>query len=261
MDEIGQEPKREFRVPSGPWRWLAFVGVAGLVAAVTMVGVTRAGEGHGGHAASSPAATASHGLEPIIEVSAAVTQGSVVLQPLNPAPTAPHPAPGTVLLTCDSVVWDQMDPSWEADSLRVGTLWLLGGRHLGYVRLGLARQTAVASAGHSGSSRDVEMLVHVDAGSTVVIRAAQGTSTYFDFLKRAGTTGDFQGLGRGRGYTFVPCAAPDLGYGGLISVYNVGFSIVRGRTASVEVLTSPSARPVWLTFTAPSGEGGGPAAG
>jgi hypothetical protein len=258
MDEIGQEPKREFRVPSGPWRWLAFVGVAGLVAAVTVVGVTRADRGHRGDAASSPAATASHESEPVIAVSAGVPQGSVVLQPINPAP---QPAPGTVLVTCDSVVWDQMSPYWQADSLQVGTLWLLGGRHLGYVRLGRTTQTAGASAEHSGSSRDVEMLVHVGAGSTVVMRAAQGTSSYFDFLNSAGTTGDFQGLGRAHGYTFVPCAAPDLGYGGLISVYDVGFSIVRGHTASVEVLTSPSARPVWLTFSAPSGEGGGAAAG
>jgi hypothetical protein len=137
----------------------------------------------------------------------------------------------------------------------VGTLWLLDARQLGYARLGHSRQAADARPGQGGASRDVEVLVHVGAGSTVVLRAAAGASPYFEFLNSPGITGDYQGLDGGRGLTFAPCPAHDLGSGGLIALYDIGFSIVPGHTASVEVWTSPSARPVWLTFTAPAGRG------
>jgi hypothetical protein len=96
------------------------------------------------------------------------------------------------------------------------------------------------------------MLVHVDPGSEVVMRAAAGTGPYFEFLNSPNTTGDYQGFDWGSGYTFVPCSVPGPASGnGVTDFYEVGFSIVPDRTASVEVWTSPSARPVWLTFTAP----------
>jgi hypothetical protein len=261
MDEIGQEPGRDFRLPPGPRRWLTLVGVAGLVAAITVAGVNRLGGQHGAPAPGVPAATTSPDSESVIEASVwpGVPVTSPALIQVLPAPTSTVspdvPAPGTVLLTCDSVDWARPDPNWQADSLRVGTLWLLDARPLGYARLGQTQQADDGRAGQDGASRDVEVLVHIGAGSIVVLRAAAGASPYFEFLNSPGTTGDYQGLDGGRGFTFAPCSAPARGYGGLIALYDIGFSIVPGHTASVEVWTSPSARPVWLTFTAPAGRG------
>lgn len=253
MDEISQGPGRDFRVPPGARRWLTVIGAAGavgVVAAVAVFGVTRGGGRHG--AGASGGSAVSHRSDSVI-VASAGPGAPIAAVPNIPAPTLAATLPdaaGTVLLTCDSVVWRQPDPNWQAGSLQIGTMWLLGGRHLGYARLGRA-QPGGGHAGSGGTSRDVEMLVHIGAGSTVVMRAATGVSPYFEFLNSPATTGDFQGLDGGRGFTFVPCPAPDLGYGGLVPFYDVGFSIVPGHTASVEVWTSPSARPVWLTFTAP----------
>jgi len=83
-----------------------------------------------------------------------------------------------------------------------------------------------------------------------VMRAAAVTRPAFQFLGSPDPAGGFRGLGGARGYTFVPCPAADSG-GGMTGFYDLGFSIVPGRTAAAEVWTSPSARPVWLTFSAP----------
>jgi len=243
MDEIGQEPRRDFRLPPGPRRWLTVVGIAGLVAVVAVVGVNRLGRHHAASGAATPDAPS-----PIV---ASLFPGTPTLEPITPI-ELPADGTGTVLLTCDSVVTSR-HPSWQAGSLRVGRLWLVGGRQQGYVRLGRTRQPP---SGNSEASRYVQMLVHVDPGSEVVMRAAAGTGPYFEFLNSPNTTGDYQGFDWGSGYTFVPCSVPGPATGnGVTDFYEVGFSIVPDRAASVEVWTSPSARPVWLTFTAPGGQG------
>lgn len=253
-------------------RWLTAAAVAGLVAVVAALTVTRSwGHGTGGHDASRRDSAAG-----------STTSAGATAPPASPAAQVPPPAPatpvppgsahgaprpfvasGTVLLTCDSVSPGRLKPDWRAGSLRVGTLWLVGGRHLGYARLGRpgpayqgrdgrpASQGAGASAGYGRLSRDVEMRVHVDAGATVVMRAAAGTLGYFEFLNSPASIGDYQGLDGGRGYTFVPCPVANAGSGGT-DFYDVGFSIAPGHTAAVEVWTSTDARPVWLTFTTPT---------
>ena len=245
MDEISQEPRRDFRLPPRQRKWLTFVGVAGVVAALAVVGVNRLG-GH--HVASAPGRStpsASSGAQSLIMASLGPSG------PLTPI-ELPAAGTGTVLLTCDSVV-SSRHPNWQAGSFRVGRLWLVGGRQRGYVRLG---RTSQAPSGHSGSGLYVQMLVHVDPGSEVVMRAAAGTGPYFEFLNSPNTTGDYQGFDWGSGYTFVPCSVAGPASGdGVTDFYEVGFSIVPGRAASVEVWMSPSARPVWLTFTAPAGQG------
>lgn len=235
MDEIGQEPRRDFRLPPGPRRWLALAGVAALVAAVTVAGVSRLGEHRGAGASGRTTASASPDSQSVIAAS------------LVPAAGA-----GTALLTCDSVVWSHPAPNWQAGSLRVGTMWLLGARQQRYARLG---RTEAEPGAPGAVSRYVRMLVHVDAGSTVVMRAGTGTRPYFEFLNSPATTGDYQGPDGGSGYTFLPCPAADAGDGGMTGFYEVGFSIVPGHTAAVEVWTSPTARPVWLTFAAPAAPG------
>ena len=241
MDEISQGPDKDGRLPRAP-RWLPAAALAGLVAVAAALTVTRFG-GHDSTAApATPTATKAQSA------------------PTAPALAAPSPVPqlaaaGTVLLTCDSASPGKVQPDWRAGSLQVGTLWLVDGRRLRYARLGRAGrvgQTPQGASAPGGQSRQVEMLVHVDAGATVVMRAAAGTSPYFEFLNSPASVDDYQGDYGGRGYTFVPCSASDAGHGGTTDFYDVGFSIVPGRAASVEVWTSTDARPLWLTFTAPA---------
>jgi hypothetical protein len=84
------------------------------------------------------------------------------------------------------------------------------------------------------------------------MRPAAETRSYFHFWRdpgeNPGENGSYQSLG-GKGFTFAPCPAYERG-GDLTYFYDVGYSLAPGRTASVEVWTSPSARPVWLTFIA-----------
>jgi hypothetical protein len=254
MDEISQGPDGGLRLPKGPRRWLALAGIAGLVAAIGVYGVTRLG-GPGAGARSAPPVTAS--LSPSIVVASA----ELVPQPAAPIFVVPAPRPpgsvplqavasDTALLTCDSVIWGR-PPAWPAGSLRVGTLWIVDGRHLGFARLGRNLRAPAATAAHDTATHQVDMLVHVDPGSTVVMRAATGSWPSFEFLNSPASVGDFQGVEGSRGYTFVPCPGANPEYPGLTDFYQVGFSITPGHTASVEVLTPASARPLWVTLSAP----------
>jgi hypothetical protein len=218
MDEIGQEPRHDLRLPPGPRRWLTGAGVVLLVAALAV-----------------------YGARTILRAQAT---------------SAPPPAatPGTVLVTCGSAVFSH-DPGWQAASLQVGTLWFVAGRSLGYVRVGRPAGAATSPTANAATPKGVvgawvEMLVHVDPGAAVVMRAAVGTGSAFEFLGSPDPAGGFRGLDGARGYTFVPCPAADSG-GGMTGFYDLGFSIVPGSTAAAEVWTSPAARPVWLMFSAP----------
>ena len=261
-DEISQGPEREFRLPPRARRIVIAAAVAGLVAASAVFAVTRGG-GHGAHQAGVRGA---HGAVP----ASALPRPQLVIATMLPDSSsadqiliftnAPTPiaatayaivpavaAPGTVLMTCDTDSTGELGANWRAGSLRVGSLWLVGGRQSGYVRLGRARQPGLATAAGSTQLRAWEMLVHVDAGSAVVMRPAAGTRSYFHFWHDPGD-GSHQSLGD-KGFTFAPCPAFERG-GVVTDFYDVGYSLAPGRTASVEVWTSPSARPVWLTFTA-----------
>jgi hypothetical protein len=243
MDEIGQGPDND-RQRRASRSWLTTGAMICLVLVALVVAVRSASGSHPAPApaASKPAATAARSA-PVVAA---------------PAPAAQLvAAPGTVLLTCDSVTFSN-EPDWKAGSLRVGSLWLVGGRSLGYVRDGRAASAAGAPSGQAPAAKAVvsvvvQMLVHIDPGARVVMRAAAGTWPAFDFLNSPASIGDFQGLGGGLGYTFAPCPGADPGYG--TGFYDVGFAIVPGHMASVEVQASPSARPVWLTFTAPAKAG------
>jgi hypothetical protein len=263
-DEISQGPEREFRLPPKGRRFLIAAGLAGLVAACAVFAVTRGGAHHASAngAATVPALTVTVTPHPMLSIrnvlpdnSSAVGSGGLfVFMPDTPVPVtpiAPAPvvaAPGTVLVTCDTAFVGAPDPGWRAGSLRVGSLWLVGARQSGYARLGRARQPGRAAATNSAPPRPSLMLVYVDAGSAVVMKPAAGSRSYFQFSDDPGG-GSHQLLGD-KGFTLVPCSATAPGGGRLTEIYYLGYSIASGHTASVEVLTSPSARPVWLTFTA-----------
>jgi hypothetical protein len=224
LDEITHGPKREFRLP--PRRWLAIAAVVGLVAIGVALGVAGTGGRHAG--GSLPQATSSSGP---------------TLLPSMPRPTS---FPGTVLLTCQSANWGQLESGWRSSSLRAGPLWFVSDRQPGYVRYGRTMPSPGRSSGRAEPGRDVVMIVEVANGSTVVLKAGAGTASYFRFL-----SGGFE-LPGDSGFTFVPCPSGGLGPNGDLTDFYLGFSITPGRAAPVEVWTPVSARPIWLTFTAPA---------
>jgi hypothetical protein len=236
MDEIGQGPDKD-RQWSASRRWLTTGGIAGLVIVALVLTVTRT---NGSHPQAAPAPS----TPPVSAL------------PSVPPVSAPAPnlvvAPGTVLLTCDSALQGKLEPNWRAGSLRVGRLWLVAGRSLRYARLGRAAGAGQATSDKTLISRDVEMFVHVDAGPAVILRAAAGTNPYFQFIDGYGFGAEYQTLNGDRGFTFVPCPREASGAGGSIAFYDLGFAVAPGHSAAVEVWTSPSARPMWLTFTAPA---------
>jgi hypothetical protein len=217
LDEISHGPERDFRLPSR--RWLLAMAAAGILAVAAALAVT------GGHRGAPP-----------------------------PQPTS---APGTFLLTCASANWNQLNPDWRSSSLRVGPLWFVDSSQSGYVRDGDSPDTAGAVTGSAEPAIGVAMLLEVAAGSTVVMKPASGTQSYFRF---------FTGFGAGTayplpaplppgdtGYTFAACPRQHVGPNGRVTDFLLGFSIDAGRTAPVEVWTSASSRPVWVTFAAPAG--------
>lgn len=251
MDEISYGPKRNLRLPTPPGppgRWKA---VAVAVAVVMATGVFAAHRLGGQHARTAPA------------VSAAAATLGLTGPPLLPAPgPPPYPlaaAPGTSLIGCDSAISELLAPHWRARSLRVGPLWFVAARQLGYVRLGLARgpgrtPARRTPAGLTAPHRDVQVLVHVDAGPVVVLRAAAETWPYFKFLD-ARADGDARRFPPPavRGFTFVPCQRTGTAPADTVGFYQFDFSIAPGYSAAVEVVTS-AGRHTWLTFTAGAAE-------
>jgi hypothetical protein len=228
LDEISHGPKRHFRLPPG--RWLLAAVTAGIVAAAAAL----VASGVVGHRGASPRRTG---------------------------------APGTFLLGCDSADWNQLNPDWRSSSLRVGPLWFVDSSQSGYVRSGGSPGTAAPSpgaaapspgarsalAGDGGPSTDAVMLLEVAAGSTVVMKAASGTRSYFRFLSGFGPGTAYPLPPGDTGFTFVACPRQHAGPNGRVTDFMLGFSIGTGRTAPVEIWTSASSRPAWVTFAAPAG--------
>lgn len=248
MDEISQGPERGPGLSPKGRRGLATAAIAGLVAVAATFALTRAGGQQGAAAPTASAATATPGSQQI-------------MLPGSPAVGLPGPQivakagwrvvglPGSLssqpqvvgpvtTLDCQPAVRGQLGPDWRAGSLHVGSLWLIAGRKLGYVHLGLGAHPSGTAPGRGTSVRTVQTLVRLDAGSAVIMRIAPGTGPYFQFVDGAGQplTG---------AVVFESC--PDS-----TGLYHLGFSIAAGHTASVEFWTVPSGRPVWLTFSAPA---------
>jgi hypothetical protein len=216
LDEISHGPEQGFRLPSG--RWLLAAAIAGVLAVTAALAVT----GIGGHQRARPTG-----------------------------------APGTFLLTCDSANWEQLNPDWRSLSLRVGSLWFADNSQSGYVRDDSSPDMVGAVAGSAETTPDATIPLEVAAGSTVVMKAASGTQSYFRFLTGFGVGTAYSlpsPLPSGdTGYTFVACPRQHAGPNGRVTDFLLGFSIDPGRTARVEIWTSASPRPVWVTFAAPAG--------
>jgi hypothetical protein len=225
LDEISHGPERDFRLPSG--RWPPAAAAAGILAVAAALAVTGVGDHQGAH-------TRSVG------------------------------APGTFLLTCDSATWEQLNPNWRSLSLRVGPLWFADSNQSGYVRDGGSPDTVGTVTGGTVTGIDTVMPLEVAAGSTVVMKAPSGTRSYFHFLIGFGAETTYSQpspiypqpspLPSGEtGYTFVACPQQHADANGRVTDFLFVFSIDAGRAAPVEVWTSASSRPMWVTLTASSG--------
>lgn len=222
MDEINVGPKRDFRLPS--LRWFVAAAAAGLIAA-TAIFIAASGGGR-------------HPRPP---------GPSIVAAAPTPSPTA---APGTLLLSCDSANWGQLESNWRAQSLRAGPLWFVGARLSGYVHYS-GSQGAWRTVSRHGKLSVGVMIVEVTDGSTVVMKPAAGLHGYFRFLNGFdGTVGNRLPDGD-KGFTFSSCRRGDKGDNGLVTDFYLGFSIKAGHMAPVDVRTSSSTRPIRLIFTNP----------
>lgn len=223
LDEISQEPKRDFRLPS--WRWLVAAAAACVIAATAALVVTGGGRHH---AAASPGTSA--------------------------LPSArgrsPAAAPGTVLLTCASATRGQLGPDWRAQSLRAGPLWFADSRQTGYVHNGVPR-TAAHATQRPGLDHLVVMIVEVASGSTVVMKPAASARSYLRFVNGFHPGGSNQLPAGDSGFTFVSCPRGHAGANGRVTDFYLGFSIQAGHAAGVEVWPSASSRPIRVTFTCP----------
>jgi hypothetical protein len=128
-------------------------------------------------------------------------------------------------------------------------------KQTGYVISGRHKSPAYVAADGDSLSTNAVMILQVASRSAVVLKPAPGTQTYIQFASGF-TDGGIRWLPAGdTGFTFAPCPADAPGPGRTVATFYLAFSIQVDRTVPVEVLTSPSARPVWLTFMAPAGSG------
>lgn len=210
-------------MPSGPW--LAGAAVAVLIAGVIALVLTG---GDGLHAASPPG-------------------GPTALAAPGPSPSA---APGTVLLSCDSANEGQLGPDWRAGSLRVGPVWFVDGRQLGYVHNG-GWQGADRAMDRHGKSGFVVMIVEVTSGSTVVMKPAAAAQSYFRFVDGFGPGAGYQLPAGDTGFTFAACPRGTPRPNGQVTDFYLGFSIENRRAAPVVVRSSAAPRPIRVIFTCP----------
>ena len=223
MDEIDIGPRHDFRSPSS--RWLVVATAVALIAATATLIMTSGRDRR-------------------------------VPRPQGPSSAAATPtrsaigAPGTLLLTCESANWGDLGRNWRAGSLKVGPLWLVGGRRFAYMP---RRRFQGARPAIRRPPRRLQavMIVEVSDGATVVMRAADKAGPYFHFVDGFdGSAGNPLPKGD-TGFTFRSCPKGDTGPNGRVTDFYLGFSIESGRAASVDVQASVSSRPVQLIFTIP----------
>jgi hypothetical protein len=187
-----------------------------------------------------------HGLRPRTHQAIRVPAG----RGASPAPSTVA-APGTMLLTCDAANWGQLPSNWRSASLRVGPLWFVNGRQFGYVHRDVGGGRAVHRGSGRGMPRLGVMIIEVADGSTVVMKAAPGTRSYFRLLQGFDASRGIK-LARGdSGFTFVSCPKGSPGFNGAMTDFYLGFQIQAGSSAPVNVWTSPTARPIRVIFTCP----------
>jgi hypothetical protein len=151
----------------------------------------------------------------------------------------------------------ELNAGWQEHSVRVGGLWFVDAKGTGIVRLG--RPTGPGRPKRGPQIVYASLFLQYSGDTTTVLKPAPGAAANFTFNLGGGYIGDgvetgIEALPPGEtGFTFARCPAETPSPGGQVATFSVAFSIVPGTSVPVEVLTSPSAQPTWLTFTAPPG--------
>ena len=228
MDEISFGPKHDFRLPPG--RWLAATVAIALAAATVALIMTSGGRRV--HRPQSPVAAV-------------------------PVPTrAAAGAPGTLLLTCESANWGRLGKGWRAASLKVGPLWLVGGHQFAH-RPSRGAQGSVPVTPRSRRPSGSVMIVEVNDGSTVIMKAAAKAARFFHFVDGFdGPAGNPLPAGD-TGFTLRSCPKGDNGPNGSVTDFYLGFYADGASAALVDIQSSVSPRPIRLIFTSPHQRNGG----
>jgi hypothetical protein len=96
------------------------------------------------------------------------------------------------------------------------------------------------------------MIVEVMSGSTVVMKPAAATRSYFRFVDGFGSSTGYQLPAGDTGFTFAACPRGTPGLNGQVTDFYLGYSIETGRAALVEVRPSAMRRPIRVIFTCPA---------
>jgi hypothetical protein len=177
--------------------------------------------------------------------------GSQGSQIVTPSPS-PSPAPGTALLTCDSQNSGQLQANWRSGSLKVGPLWFVDGRTFGYVHRAVSTNPRFVGTGTSGGKlRNGVMILEVANGSTVVMKPAPDPRSHFRFVEGYNGPNPNRLPHEDTGLTLVSCPRGTHGDNGNVADYYLGFQMKAGTSATVNIWTSPRARPIRVIFTCP----------
>lgn len=172
--------------------------------------------------------------------------------PRSSAPaTTPSPvaARGTTLRGCDSANWGQLSRNWRSGSMVAGPLWFVYDAPPGYVQLGDSHsRTGTVQAG--GKPRVGVMVIEVSFGSTVVMKVDPASVSYFRFVPYFDQTGGYSLRDGVTGLTLASCPrGTPAGPNGLVTDYYLGFLLLPGDRALVNIWPTASARPIRVTFT------------
>lgn len=257
-DEISQGSDDDARLPPmlrprhGRWRvMLTLAALAGAAVAGAVVLASQDGRPASPARPSAPP-SALNALVPGPSYSASVTiiqaSASAVPAPL----TTVMPAPGTMLVSCPASQYMQRSSDWRQQSLQVGPVVFLDSKLTGYVHLGRPADAGADLPGQSPLTAATPINVEVGPSETVVLKPAAGTSGYFRFADGFNFNGPVPLPPGDTGFTLVGCPPGASGQDDGMTTYSLAYSITPDRNVPVEIWTSPSAKPVWLTITIPT---------
>ena len=169
--------------------------------------------------------------------------------PLKSPPAAGSARSGTLLVTCSDANWGRLPADWQARSLQVGPLWFAGGRQQGYVHRRMSPPRKSPGNLHGGRQAGV-MIIEVADGSTVTLKAAASSRSYFQFLDGFHSGGGNRLPARDTGFTFIACPrTASAGPNGRFTDFYLGFSLQPGRSGLADIWTPATRHPTPVIFT------------
>lgn len=171
----------------------------------------------------------------------------------RPAASATKPssvaAPGTVLRDCGSANWGQLPSNWRSTSMQVGPILFAYDRPHGYVHPG-DTHSGTGNVHPTGKPLVGVMIVEVSDGATVVMKVDPGSRPYFRFVPYFDQAGGYALRNGVTGLTFASCPRGSwAGDNGQVTDYYLGFVMLPGSRALVNIWPSAAATSIPVTFT------------